>query len=141
MGISLLILAVPSAATVAGEGGLTVHIDNLRNAKGVVHLCLTRDPARFPDCKGDPQALTTSFAAGPNKVAHFDRLAPGTYAIAAIHDENGNGKLDTLALVPREGFGFSKNPAIRFGPPKFREAQFVIGAGTQEQRIKIRYLL
>ena len=138
LALAASLLAAPPPA----EGGdLIVRIDNLRSAKGLVRLCLTRDPAHFPDCKGDPAARTASLSAAEAGAVRFSHLAPGTYAIAVIHDENGNGKLDTLAMMPREGFGFSKNPAIRFGPPKFGEAQFVVGAQASEQRIRVRYLL
>ena len=54
-------------------------------------------------------------------------LGRGDYAVSVIHDENNNAKLDTFAGIPREGFGFSRNPAIRFGPPKFSAADPVGG--------------
>lgn len=54
----------------------------------------------------------------------FD-LAPGTYAIALIHDTNGNDQMDTNALgIPTEAFGFSNRARARFGPPAFRKAAF-----------------
>jgi uncharacterized protein (DUF2141 family) len=71
----------------------------------------------------------------------FDDLAPGTYALAAIHDENGNARLDTLFGMPREGFGFSRNPPIGFGPPRFARAEFRVGDGGEPQIIRMRYLL
>jgi len=58
-----------------------------------------------------------------------------------IHDENGNAKLDTLAGIPREGFGFSRNPAIRFGPPRFAAARFAVGGDANQQQIRMRYIL
>jgi uncharacterized protein (DUF2141 family) len=34
-------------------------------------------------------------------------IKPGKYAIAVIHDENCNGKLDTNMFgIPKEGYGF-----------------------------------
>ena len=66
---------------------------------------------------------------------------PGTYAIAAVHDENGNGKLDTVLMMPHEGFGFSRNPAIRFGPPKFKNASFAVGTEVVTQKVKMKYML
>ena len=54
-------------------------------------------------------------------------LAPGKYAISIIHDENNNDKLDTNFIgIPKEGFGFSNNPRIMFGPPSFEKASFEI---------------
>ncbi len=52
-------------------------------------------------------------------------LPSGTYAIALIHDANGNGKMDTNALgIPTEAFGFSIGARARFGPPAFTKAAF-----------------
>jgi uncharacterized protein (DUF2141 family) len=58
-----------------------------------------------------------------------------------IHDENGNAKLDTFAGIPREGFGFSRNPPIRFGAPRFSAARFAITGDAQRQQIGMRYML
>jgi uncharacterized protein (DUF2141 family) len=68
-------------------------------------------------------------------------LPRGDYAIAVIHDENGNAKLDTLAGIPREGFGFSRNPPIRFGPPRFAAARFTLVDDAQMQQVRMRYIL
>ncbi len=40
----------------------------------------------------------------------FEDIPPGRYALAVIHDENMNGKLDANWLgVPKEGYGFSND--------------------------------
>ena len=74
--------------------------------------------------------------------ARFDIHAPanGTYAIAVVHDENGNNKMDKAIFLPREGFGFSRNPAIAMGPPSFKSASFAV-AGDMRQSIKMKYML
>lgn len=129
-----------AGATPPASGDLIVKIENLRNSKGMVRLCLTRNPGAFPDCSGDPEAKTLSTSASSH-VARFNGVAPGRYAITLIHDENGNGKLDKVAIMPREGFGFSRNPVIRFGPPSFKDAVFAVESGPSEQIVKVRYLL
>lgn len=56
-------------------------------------------------------------------------LPPGTYAIAVIQDLNDNQKLDkTFIGMPKEPFGFSTNPKIRFGPPGFDDCLFEVEA-------------
>ena len=82
-----------------------------------------------------------SVAASASKMVEFAGVTPGTYAISLIHDENGNGKLDTRVIIPREGFGFSRNPAITFGPPKFAAASFGIVPGMNNQSVKFKYML
>ena len=121
-------------------GRLDVEIGKLRSAKGVVRICLTADPSNFPACVDDARAVSRSMPASATALS-FEGLPVGDYAIAVIHDENGNKKLDTMLGIPREGFGFSRNPVIRFGPPRFSAARFSLGADGSEQDIRIRYLL
>ncbi len=71
----------------------------------------------------------------------FTGLPHGTYAVAVIHDENSNAKLDTFAGIPREGFGFSRNPPIRFGAPRFAAARFAVESDAERQQIGMRYIL
>ncbi len=103
--------------------------------------CLTTRPDRFPDCQGDPRAYRMTLPAAQLSQMHFEGLPSGDYAIALIHDENGNNKLDTFMGIPREGFGFSRNPAIRFGPPKFASARFAVTSGTVDESVHVKYLL
>lgn len=124
----------------APAGQLDVQLTGLRSAKGFVRLCLTPNPGRFPDCTGDPAAISRSLPASSSST-RFDGVPSGDYAVAIIHDENGNGRLDTFAGVPREGFGFSRNPKISFGPPRFDAASFAIGTAPVRQEVRIRYFL
>ena len=71
----------------------------------------------------------------------FGIVAPGRYALSLFHDENSNGKLDTLMLMPREGFGFSRDAPVRFGPPKFSAAEFTVSGAAQRQTVRMRYML
>ena len=107
----------------------------------MVHACLTQDKAHFPDCEGDARALKLSVPAREAHALEFRNLASGSYALSIVHDENGNGRLDTFAKIPREGYGFSGNPPIRFGPPKFAEASFTLAPGRNLQAVRVRYLL
>lgn len=115
-------------------------VGNVRSAKGLIRVCLTSDPDNFPACVDDVAAVTRSIPADTNAL-RFDGLPHGNYAVAVIHDENSNAKLDTLMGIPKEGFGFSRNPAIRFGPPRFTAARFAIGSDAEKQQIRMRYIL
>lgn len=124
----------------ASPGALELQIAGLRSAKGLVQVCLTRDPVNFPGCTDDSFAIKRKVPARTTRLT-FDGLPTGGYAAALIHDENGNDRLDTVLGIPREGFGFSRNPAIGFGPPKFQAARFTIDAGETSQRVQVKYLL
>jgi uncharacterized protein (DUF2141 family) len=110
--------------------------------RGDVMVCLTTAPDHFPDCQDDPAARKLKVRATAAGALRFDWLPSADYAIALIHDENGNGRLDTFVGMPREGFGFSRNPAIRFGPPRFDAARFTVAGGpATAERVKVKYLL
>jgi uncharacterized protein (DUF2141 family) len=128
-------------SSAAVNSSLDVAITGKRSAKGNMLVCLTANPKAFPDCSKDPKALNAKVSAGSDTTVHFDSVAPGSYAISMIHDENGNGKMDMRVFLPKEGFGFSRNPAITFGPPKFGAASFKVTAGANSQSVKIKYML
>lgn len=132
-----LLLSLPGAVATTE---LKVDISNLRSHKGMVRVCLTADPTNFPACIDDAKAVTRSIPASSNTLS-FDGLVEGGYALAVIHDENGNKKLDTFAGIPREGFGFSRNPPVTFGPPRFSAARFTLTSDADRQQVRMRYLL
>jgi uncharacterized protein (DUF2141 family) len=138
----LFALPLLALLTAAGQSGdVEVRVEKLRNGKGVVHLCLTADPKHFPDCAKDPRAKKTSMSAAAVNAVTLPGVAPGAYALSVFHDENANTKFDTFLNVPKEGFGFSRNPAVRFGAPKFSEVRFEVGSGITRQTVRMQYLL
>ena len=141
--ISRVLMLGCAAALLGGAmpvADLEVDVGSLRSSKGQLRFCLTADATSFPDCSNGARALARSVAAGQGRV-RFDALPRGQWAIAVIHDANGNGKLDTFAGIPREGFGFSNNPPIRFGAPSFVESRFRVEGAASAQQVKMRYLL
>lgn len=138
-----VLLLGASAVTLMGAtpvARLDVGFDQVRSEKGMLRVCLTAAPENFPTCVDDHNATRRSVPATAGSL-RLDGLPYGNYAVAVIHDENGNKKLDTIAGIPREGFGFSRNPAIRFGPPRFSAARFTINSDAEEQQIRLRYIL
>jgi len=135
--LGVLVAILP--ANGAPAASLDLSITGLRSGKGMIRVCLTADPANFPGCIDDKRAITRSVPATQHDI-RIAGLAPGNYAAAVIHDENSNARLDTFAGIPREGFGFSRNPAIRFGPPRFSSAAFAVDGVAQTQQVTMRYM-
>ncbi|MEO7411323.1 MAG: DUF2141 domain-containing protein [Sphingomicrobium sp.] len=106
----------------------------------MVQICLTANPKSFPDCKGSDAVHATVKASLIPVHYQFKSLPAGTYAVGAFHDANGNGKLDTLMGIPKEGFAFSRNPALRARAPHFNEASFRSN-GPPLPALKMKYLL
>ena len=119
------------------------HRHGLRNSKGVVRACMTGEVAHFPSCKNPAASYNLVGDAADSVTLTFRDVKPGRYAIALLHDENDNGKADRAAMmIPTEGFGFSRDARVRFGPPKFGEAAFDVAPGTnQKLAIRMRYIL
>jgi uncharacterized protein (DUF2141 family) len=125
----------------APEGTVSLTVTGLRSAKGQVLVCLTREADHFPDCSGSTPARSALVPA-TRPQATFADLPQGRYAISVLHDENANGRADkTLGLIPREGFGFSRDAPVRMGPPKFEQAAFSIDGGDVRQSVRMRYLM
>ncbi len=134
---SVMVLGITGNAPTAE---VEVHFERLRNQRGSLHLCVTRNPRFFPDCGKDPQAIKRSMSAAAQAI-RLAGISPGSYALSVMHDENRNGRLDTLIGIPREGFGFSRNPAVRFGPPRFDQVRMEVLAGLTRVRVRMQYLL
>ena len=67
------------------------------------------------------------------------QVPPGTYAIAALHDENKNHKLDRNFIgYPKEGFGFANNPHVGLKAPAFSAATVKVTGDTTVE-IKMQY--
>jgi uncharacterized protein (DUF2141 family) len=136
--IALALIPVLSAASPAGT--LDLSITGLRDDKGLVHVCLTADRRHFPDCSGDPRAIRQSIPASQRQL-RLSGIAPGHYAVTLMHDENANHRLDKMVGIPREGFGFSRNPVVRFGPPRFENTVIELAPGVTHATVHLQYLL
>ena len=79
--------------------------------------------------------------AGKTATCEFAGLPAGTYAIAAFHDENKNGKMDrNFVGAPSEGHGASRDAKPAFmGPPSFKDAAFAYPGGTLVLPIPMHY--
>jgi uncharacterized protein (DUF2141 family) len=122
---------------------VTVTVDGLRSSEGVVRACMTADQGRFPKCAGDPNShrIVVPATAGSLKLV-FKGVTQGQYAIALLHDENNNGKADrALGMMPKEGFGFSRDAPVRMAPPRYADARFAVGDGDVTLAIRMRYML
>ncbi|MYL96704.1 DUF2141 domain-containing protein [Novosphingobium sp. FGD1] len=133
-------MAAPAAAAPA-QTGVQVTVTQLRSAKGQVLACLTARADAFPDCHKDPLARKLTIPAAEQVVLDFGAVPQGRYAVSVIHDENANGKLDTRLIIPREGYGFSRDAAVRMGPPSFDRAAVSVEGEAVRLTIRMRYLL
>nr|WP_298898546.1 DUF2141 domain-containing protein [uncultured Altererythrobacter sp.] len=124
------------------QGDISVSITNMRSSEGVVRACITKNRRTFPNCRKDPDAMRRVVDASESVTLTFTDVEAGAYAIALLHDENDNGKADrALGMMPKEGFGFSRDARVRMGPPKFDDAVFDFDGTEASLTIRMRYML
>ena len=119
---------------------LKLEISGLKNNKGFVLIAIFNSALGFPD-KKELAVKKIRIPAQAGKIIYdVNDLVPGTYAIALIHDENDNQRLDTgLFGIPKEGFCFSKGAMGTFGPPSFQAASFVHKSPSSIQNLQVKY--
>jgi len=119
---------------------LQVSVTGMRSTAGNVTITIYPDePSHFLDgaYKVARQLLPVTL---PVTRACFVVAAPGYYAAALFHDENNNHHFDTTLLgLPAEGYGFSNNPKLYFGPPALSQVRFAAHPGDNPIAIQMKY--
>ncbi|WP_096461756.1 DUF2141 domain-containing protein [Sulfurifustis variabilis] len=121
--------------------GIHVQVLGIRSSAGTVACALFESPDGFPT-EFLRSATNVMVIKIRNEQARctFEDIPPGSYAIAAIHDENMNGELDTNWLgVPKEGYGFSNDAKASFGAPSFSAASFLYDGRDLGLTIRLHY--
>jgi len=121
--------------------GIHVKILNIRNSAGTVDCALFDSPVGFPiEFLHSATNVMVIKIRETQARCDFEDIPLGTYAIAVIHDENMNGKLDTNWLgVPTEGYGFSNDAKGLLGAPSFSAASFPYDGRNLELTIGLHY--
>ena len=122
---------------------LTIEVVGLLTSKGgEVCIRLFNQETGFPY---GPQGLylqSCDPVTAETQILEFSGVDFGTYAIALVHDTNGNQKLDKNFFgIPKEGFGFSNNPTVsaKTREPNFERAGFAIEQPSTNVRISVKY--
>jgi uncharacterized protein (DUF2141 family) len=139
--IAYLIVLITSAFQAHAENAVEVYPDEMNdecrmdlaqvrvtiddvNDGGLLTVELYNDPKNFLSSKGRVKRIRVPATAGSHEVC-FDLATQGTYAVAAYHDVDGNRKLNRKwNKMPKEPFGLSLNPKLKFGFPKFSKSAF-----------------
>lgn len=140
MAASVSFLA-PSAIGALKPSSLSVRIDGFKNQRGQVCLSLFASSKGFPDSRNGAVEARCLKVTDRSVIVNFNNLKVGNYAVALFHDVNSDGKLNRNALgIPTEEFGFSQNPAIITGAPKFADSAVLV-AGSTNIQIQLKNLL
>lgn len=121
--------------------GIHVTILDIRNNTGAVACALFESAEGFPtEFMHSATNIMVIKVRARQARCDFEDIAPGTYALAVIHDENMNGKLDTNWIgIPTEGYGFSNDVTAALGAPSFAAARFPYDGRNLNLTISLRY--
>ena len=129
--------AVLTTPVLAAE--LTVSVTGVRSDEGSVAVTIC-DKASFP-AGACPYHADTPAKHGEVTV-QVTGVPPGTWAAAALHDEAGTKKLElSLFGIPKQGFGFSRDAPMRFGPPSFADAAVKLTEAGGSVTVPLHYPL
>ncbi|USI72061.1 DUF2141 domain-containing protein [Sphingomonas morindae] len=138
-------LGVAEGRCRADEPGpaLLITVEGLKDRRGALRAELY--PARDGDFLADDSVLLRqgkSFrrAVEPVPASGTVRIclrapAPGTYALAVIHDRQDGGAFSLL----HDGIGFAGNPRLGMAKPKAAEAAITVGEGLTPTAVVMNY--
>lgn len=122
------------------ESEIRIHIRNLSGGEGYVMLAIHFRKENY-DRSEMPLIAVKKRITGPNMLFRFaGDFSPGEYGAVVFHDEDGDGKLKTNRYgIPLEGFGFSRNPELSGGKPKWEGVVFSVKEVVHEETIHMMY--
>lgn len=132
--------AIPSDKSMKDEGSeLRLELTGMSTAKGSIRLTLFNQAKGFPSDDKLAAKLLSVPAQKGRQVVVITGLQPGQWAIAAYHDENDNGKMDTNWFgVPKEKYGASNNARGTMGPPAYSDAKIVIVGASASHSFELK---
>lgn len=123
-------LATALFAQLAAAAELTISIANIEDQEGHLMIAVLASESAF---NGEsPATLSVLLPVNTTQVSFStDALVPGEYAARVMHDQNGNGEMDSnLVGMPTEPWGFSNNAIGNFGPPAWNDVRFTLDEAT-----------
>lgn len=135
------ILFCLTASAWGGTGKLKIEIVGIRSKQGKILVNLFSTSKGFPtNPKYAYRTAEIDIREGGRAFVEFTDLPYGDYAVAVLHDENDNKKMDyNLIGIPKEGYCFSNNYRPTFKNPSFRQAGFFLERPIKTLQLEMIY--
>ncbi|HEX4877071.1 MAG TPA: DUF2141 domain-containing protein [Chitinophagaceae bacterium] len=133
-------ILIQSFSFTTQQAGLRVDVTGLHHNNGYVLVSVYKEGSGFPDNPDRAVKKVKLLIKDKKATITFTDISAGIYAVAILHDENNDQKLNTNGLgIPKEGYGFSNNVIGAFGPPSFKRASFNYTGSLKVISIRTRY--
>lgn len=134
-----ILLGIFGCSTLSiAQTNLKLQVENIDAVKGKLYIAIYNKDDGFRQ----PEYAYTHRIINVNQsplITVFEDLPEGEYAITLFQDLNDNAKLDVnWAGIPKEPYGFSSNPKLRFGPPSFEDTRIQLNAEIQKVVIQMK---
>lgn len=142
MQLVLLSLACQGVMAEDLTGILMVEISGLKDATGNVYIAVyNSDSTWLSDKTVLSKKVAIAEALDGDQVRTELQLPLGEYALSVFYDKDDDGEMDTNFIgMPKEPIALSNNAVAKFGPPKYADAVFSLGAEPMIQRISMKEL-
>lgn len=129
-------ILTPAARAQEAFGDLTLTFPGLKAKQGQILIAVFDSPQGW--ASGKPVRMANVSAAQDPAAAKILALPPGSYAVRAFQDVDGDGKMATNPFgMPTEPYGFSRDAQPNMGPPAFEAAAFEVKAGANAQSLRL----
>lgn len=120
-----------------GDAVIAVAVDNIQEIEGNLRAQIySSNPDDFLEKGKKLVRVDVPVVSTDTSLICVPLPKPGTYALVVMHDKNANGKADFFS----EGFGFSNNPKLSFGPPDAEEVMITALPGVNKQSVTLNYI-
>ena len=139
MVVQLLALWMHVALAQPNTASVQLQIQGVESTSGQMLVVLFNSPEGYPNHPEQAFRKAIVPVEMPVTTYTFTDLPLGVYAGFAVHDEDGNGEVDTRRIIPIpiEPIGATQGAKAMFGPHKFSDAKFSVNEGVNKQPITL----
>lgn len=118
-------------------GKLTIRLKGVKEGKGKLYISLFSKADGFPD---DPAKALKTWVSPAESTIELGSFPPGNYALALLHDLDGNKKMSySFFGMPTDGYASSPDGGLKWSKPVFEKAQFSIRNGENRLTLQVHY--
>lgn len=121
---TVILLGALTAMVAQNTHTILIDFKGIKSDKGVLFVALYNTEKSFlkEGYKGEIVKITNKKAR-----VEFHDIPEGIYAVSCFHDINDNKKMDTNFIgIPKEPIGISNDAKGFMGPPRYKEAKFLV---------------
>ena len=136
--LHFLLIMTPGLPVEVNSATLNIKVEAIRSDKGQILVGLYTKAADWPREGGEYRQMRAKASTRGSSIV-FKDLPPGEYAVALLHDENNDEKMNfNLLGIPKEGYGFSRNAKPGLKAPSFDKVKFRL-ASNETIFVKMQY--